>query len=138
MRDTRKAHAMTTETVFQPIAGGAALADEAARPYDRRWLVVDDRDGWLDAVRAPGLAGLEISLRFGYLVLRAAGMLRLDVPLDVIEDDDSVERTARIGGRAVRVVDEGELAAAWFSQWLGQPCRLVKVHPDAGPVSGPG
>jgi uncharacterized protein YcbX len=129
---------MTTESVFQPIAGATALADEAARPYDRRWLAVVDRDHWLDAGRAPGLASLELSLRFGYLVIRAEGMLRLDVPLDVIEDDDSVERSARIGGRDVRVVDEGELASAWFSQWLGQPCRLVKVHPDAGPVNWPG
>lgn len=125
---------MTTETVFQPIAGGAALTDEAVRPYDRRWLVVDAQDGWLDAGSASGLSGLDLSLRFGYLVIRAQGMLRLDVPLDVIEDDDSVERTAKIGGRDVRVVDEGDLAAAWFTQWLGQPCRLVKVHPEAGPV----
>jgi hypothetical protein len=128
---------MTTDTPFQPIAGGAALTDEAARPYDRRWLVVDDNDGWLAADRAAGLAGLEISLRFGYLVIRAEGMLRLDVPLDVIEDDDSVERRARVGDHDVRVVDEGELAAAWFSQWLGQSCRLVKIHPEAGPVNWP-
>ena len=128
---------MTTDTLFQAIAGGAALADEAARPYDRRWLVVDDQDRWLDADRAPGLAGLQISLRFGYLVLRAEGMLRLDVPLDVIEDDDSVERTARIGDRDVRVVDEGELASAWFTEWLGQPARLVKIHPEAGQIDWP-
>ncbi len=125
---------MTTDAAVQPIAGAAALDDGAAQPYDRRWLAVDDQDCWLDAGRAPGLAQLVISLRFGYLVVRAEGMLRLDVPLDVIEDDDSVERIARIGGGDVRVVDEGDLAAAWFSQWLGQPCRLVKVHPDAGPV----
>ncbi|MGB7482637.1 MOSC N-terminal beta barrel domain-containing protein [Castellaniella ginsengisoli] len=125
---------MTTHSAYQPIAGAAALADEAAQSYDRRWLAVDDQDRWLEAGRAPGLGQLDISLRFGYLVIRAQGMLRLDVPLDVIEDDDSVERTAKIGGRDVRVVDEGDLAAAWFTQWLGQPCRLVKVHPEAGPV----
>ncbi|WP_368642473.1 MOSC N-terminal beta barrel domain-containing protein [Castellaniella ginsengisoli] len=125
---------MTTHSAYQPIAGAAALADEAAQSYDRRWLAVDDQDRWLEAGRAPGLNQLDISLRFGYLVIRAQGMLRLDVPLDVIEDDDSVERTAKIGGRDVRVVDEGDLAAAWFTQWLGQPCRLVKVHPEAGPV----
>ena len=128
-------HAMTTDAAVQPIAGGTALTDEAARPYDRRWLVADAQDQWLEADRAPGLAELDLSLRFGYLVIRAAGMLRLDVPLDVIEDDDSVERRARIRGQDVRVVDEGELAAAWFTQWLGQPCRLVKVHPDAGLVN---
>ena len=128
---------MTTDTAFRPIAGAAALLDTAAQPYDRRWLVVDDQDHWLDADQVPALAGLNLSLRFGYLVLRAEGMLRLDVPLDVIEDDDSVERTARIGAQDVRVVDEGELAGAWFSDWLGQPCRLVKIHPDAAPVNWP-
>ena len=128
---------MTTAAVFQPIAGGAGLTAEDAQPYDRRWLVVDEQDRWLEAGSTSGLNGLDLSLRFGYLVIRADGMLRLDVPLDVIEDDDSVERTARIGDQAVRVVDEGELAAAWFSDWLGQPCRLVKIHPDAGPVSWP-
>ena len=128
---------MTTHTDFQPIAGGAALSDTAAQPYDHRWLVVDEHDRWLGADQAPGLAGLALSLRFGYLVIRAEGMLRLDIPLDVIEDDDSVERTAQIGQQAVRVVDEGELAGAWFSEWLGQPCRLVKVHPDAGQIAWP-
>ena len=128
---------MTTSPVFHPITGAAALSDPDAQPYDRRWLVVDAQDRWLDAAQAPGLSGLQISLRFGYLVLRAEGMLRLDVPLDVIEDDDSAERTARVGDGDVRVVDEGELAAAWFSQWLGQPARLVKIHPDADPVNWP-
>ena len=131
---TMESHAMTTDAVFQPIAGGTSLSDDTARPYDRRWLVVDEQDCWLAADQAPRLAELDLSLRFGYLVIRAAGMLRLDVPLDVIEDDDSVERTARIGGQEVRVVDEGELASAWFAEWLGQPCRLVKVHPEAGAV----
>ena len=135
MITTMEIHAMTTDAAVQPIAGGTVLADESARPYDRRWLVADAQDQWLEADRAPGLAGLDLSLKFGYLVIRADGMLRLDVPLDVIEDDDSVERRAQIRGQEVRVVDEGELAAAWFTEWLGQPCRLLKVHPDAGPVN---
>ena len=122
---------------FHPIAGGAAVAREDARPYDRRWLLVGDDNAWLDGAQAPGLGQLDLSLRFGYLVIRAPGMLRLDIPLDVIEDDDSVERVARVGGQPVRVVDEGDLAAAWFAEWLGTPCRLMKVHPEAGAVAWP-
>ncbi|MGB6243176.1 MAG: MOSC N-terminal beta barrel domain-containing protein [Castellaniella sp.] len=122
-------------SVAQPIAGGPALNE--AGDYDRRWLIVDQADVWLDSGQAPRLGQLELTLRFGYLVIKAPGMLRLDVPLDVIEDDVSVERVARVGQAAVRAVDEGELAAAWFAEWLGQPCRLLKVHPDAGAVSWP-
>jgi hypothetical protein len=119
----------------QPIAGAAAVADASA--YDRRWLVVDSAHAWLSPAQAPRLEQLELSLRFGYLVVRAPGMLRLDVPLDVIEDDASVERSAHVGAQAVRVVDEGDLAAAWLTEWLGQPSRLMKIHPDAETVAWP-
>lgn len=122
---------------FQPIAGATALAIEDARPYDRRWLVVDEDNAWLEGARSPRLGELDLSLRFGYLVVRAPGMLRLDIPLDVIEDDESVERVAQVGGQPVKTVDEGDLAAAWFAEWLGTPCRLMKVHPDAGVVAWP-
>lgn len=121
----------------QPIAGASALTDDKASPYDRRWLLADPEGMWLAADRAPGLTKLDLSLRFGYLVVRAPGMLRLDVPLDVIEDDASVECPVAVGAQSVRAVDEGELAAAWFTEWLGQPCRLVKVHPDADRVTWP-
>lgn len=123
--------------VFQPIAGAAGLADAQARDYDRRWLVVDESGAWLGAARAPRLEQLKLSLMFGYLAIKAPGMLRLDIPLDVIEDDASVERKVRLGTQAVRTVDEGDLAAAWFAEWLGQPCRLMKVHPDADPFNWP-
>jgi len=121
---------------IEPIAGATPL-DEALADHDRRWLVVDSENAWLRPDRAPGLAELQLALRFGYLVIRAPGMLRLDIPLDVIEDDSSVERTVKVDGRDVRAVDEGDLAAAWFAQWLGQPCRLMKVHPEAPAVAWP-
>lgn len=122
---------------YQPIAGGSVLAHADAQPYHRRWLVADAADNCLLDAQAPALGQLELDLRFGYLQIKAPGMLRLDVPLDVIEDDPSVERTALVGGQAVRTVDEGELASAWFTELLGRPCRLLKVHPDAPAVSWP-
>ena len=38
-----------------------------------------------------------MELRLGYLVLKAPGMLRMDIPLDVIEDDDSVRYSMKVG-----------------------------------------
>jgi len=128
---------MTTNQSCTPIAACRALNDPDAFDYDRRWLVVDENAQWLDAARAEGLSQIELDVRFGYLVLRAPGMLRLDIPMDVIEDDDSVVGEARVGTQAVRVVDEGELAAAWFTDFLGVPARLVKIHPEADPVDWP-
>lgn len=128
---------MTTNQSCTPIAACRALNDPDAFDYDRRWLVVDENAQWLDAARAEGLSQIELDVRFGYLVLRAPGMLRLDIPMDVIEDDDSVVGEARVGAQTVRVVDEGELAAAWFTDFLGVPARLVKIHPEADPVDWP-
>uniref|UniRef100_UPI00333FF978 MOSC N-terminal beta barrel domain-containing protein n=1 Tax=Castellaniella defragrans TaxID=75697 RepID=UPI00333FF978 len=128
---------MTTRPASTPIAACQALDHPDAPAHDRRWLVVDEAGQWLDAARAEGLSRVEIGIRFGYLVLRAPGMLRLDIPLDVIEDDDSVVGEARVGTQAVRVVDEGDLAAAWFAELLGRPARLVKIHPEADPVIWP-
>lgn len=127
---------MNSSTIH-PIAGCAALEGADYAAYDRRWLIVDEMGRWLDGGRCPELAKIEVSVRFGYLVVRAPGMMRMDIPMDVIEDDDSVLAQALVGDQAVRVVDEGELAAAWLTDLLGQTCRLVKVHPLADPIRWP-
>lgn len=124
-------------TLYQPIAYATAIKDSDASNYHRNWLLVDNADSLLDNNKLAKLSDLDISIKFGYLVIRADGMLRLDIPLDVIEDDTSVERTAMVGGQPVRVVDEGDLASAWFTQWSGTDCKLVKVHPEASAVNWP-
>ena len=124
-------------TLYFPIASCGGTARPDAAEYDKKWLIVDESDHWLDRDRCPNLSGIQVDLSMGCLVMRAEGMLRLDIPLDVIEDDDSVRRQAVVAGQHVDVVDEGELVATWVSKYLGRPCRLVKVHPDAGPVLWP-
>lgn len=126
-----------TTPAAQPVAGCAAVPGKQAVAYDRRWLVVDAQGRWLTPQQAPGLSQIQVELRFGYLVLRAPGMLRLDVPLDVLEDDDSVAGMAAIGNAQVPVVDEGDLMAVWLSNFLQQPCRLVKRHPPEAAVVWP-
>lgn len=116
-----------TEAVqYFPVVGAPGMTSEAARPYDARWYVVDAMGRPLDGDVA-GLHNVSVDIRFGYLVLRAPDMLRLDIPLDVIEDDPSVLETLQLDGVAVQAADEGAWAAAWFTQVLGQPARLLKV-----------
>jgi len=126
-----------TDAVYFPIAACGGVSDADAASYDRRWLVVDDKGAWLARTHGDALAGIEVGLRFGYLVVRAPGMLRLDIPLDVIEDDDSVRRKATVAGVEVDVVDEGDLAATWLSTYLGRPCRLAKLDPEGQQVPWP-
>ena len=124
-----------TETIYTPLAGGQPVSHPDASQYHRCWLIADDHGNWMDDSQL--LSRIDVSLRFGYLVLQAPGMLRLDIPLDVIEDDDSVRRKVKVAGQEASVIDEGDVAALWVTNCLETPCRLFKVDPDAGPVSWP-
>ena len=126
-----------TSPRYSPIAGCCAISNPDAAPYDKRWLVIDADGKWLRANDCNQLATINVDISLGFLVMRAPGMLRLDIPLDIIEDDDSVRRQAQVGPQHIDVVDEGELAAVWVSKCLGKACRLVKVHPDAATVLWP-
>ena len=127
-----------SKTLYRPVVGCAGIADERARTLHHQWFVTDDTWNLLEGDAAGRLPEVSVSMMLGYLVLRAEGMLRLDIPMDVIEDDDSVRRQASVAGQAVDAIDEGDLAAAWFTRFLGTPCRLLKVHPDAyGKVNWP-
>jgi len=127
----------TFSAPFTPVVGCQPVRENRAADYHCRWLLSDDQGHWLAPSDCPALGTINIALRMGYLVLRAPGMLRLDIPLDIIEDDDSVCRVVQIGAHKVTVVDEGDLASVWLSRYLGRHCRLVKIHPDAPPVDWP-
>ncbi|HUH60725.1 MAG TPA: MOSC N-terminal beta barrel domain-containing protein [Candidimonas sp.] len=122
-----------TSALYFPIAGCGGTSRAAAASFDRRWLIVDSSGVGLEQKACAKLAEIQVDAQLGYLVMRAEGMLRLDIPLEVIEDDDSVRASATIGGRRTDVVDEGELAATWVSKFLGRPCRLMKVLDTATP-----
>jgi hypothetical protein len=117
---------------LEPIVGFMSIAgDERDHSlYHRLWFLVDPNNHWLSEIGMPAREVLTLAMMHGNLVARAEGMLRLDIALDVIEDDESVWRDVYVGEQSVRVVDEGDLAAVWFGNVVGQPCRLVKVHPQ--------
>jgi uncharacterized protein YcbX len=128
---------MISTTSYFPIAACASCGHSDAARYDKRWLIVDESGRLVTRKDFPQLEAIVPAIRFGYLAIKAPGMLRMDIPLDVIEDDDSVRRVATVGAQKVDVVDEGDLAATWLASYLKAPCRLMKVHPDAGEVSWP-
>lgn len=126
-----------TTSLHYPVVGCAVCAHRQAGQYDRRWAVVDADGRWLSGQTCVALQGVTTDIKMGYLVLRAPGMLRMDIPLDVIEDDDSVLRSMTLGSQQIAVVDEGDVAAVWFGHVTGQICRLVKIHPEAPEIDWP-
>jgi uncharacterized protein YcbX len=59
------------------------------------------------------------------MALRAPGMLALHLALDAAEAPTRV----RVWDDIVKAYDMGALAAQWFSDFLGRPCRVVRFDP---------
>ena len=98
---------------------------------DREWVVVDDRGEFLSQRELPKMAQIETRLAGGSLRLKAPGMLQLDVPFE--SEGDVVK--VRVWNDEVAAVTQGNIADAWFSQFLGLPCQLVRFDPEALRIS---
>jgi uncharacterized protein YcbX len=103
-----------------------ALLIETGLEFDRAWMVVD-RDGLFVSQRElPRMVLVRPTLRQHDMVLRAPGMLALHIALDAVEQPTRV----RVWDDEVASYDMGDLAAQWFTDFLGQPLRLVRFDPE--------
>jgi len=98
---------------------------------DREWVVVDDQGAFLSQRELPKMAQIETRLTGVSLRVKAPGMLQLDVPFE--SEGDVVK--VRVWNDEVAAVTQGDIADAWFSQFLGLPCRLVRFDPEASRIS---
>lgn len=103
-----------------------ALLIETGLEFDRAWMVVTPQGDMLTQRELPRMALIRTTLRSQDMVLRAPGMLALHVELGVVEEPTRV----RVWEDEVKAYDMGALAAQWFSDFLGQPLRLVRFDPE--------
>ncbi|MFT4191069.1 MAG: MOSC N-terminal beta barrel domain-containing protein [Comamonas sp.] len=108
-----------------------ALLIETGLEFDRAWMVVDAAGRFLTQRSAPRMALIQPQLRLDDLVVRVPGMLALHLSLDRAEAPCRVT----VWKDEVAAYDMGALAAQWFSDFLGQPVRLVRFDPDQPRVS---
>jgi uncharacterized protein YcbX len=108
------------------IAVDEALLIETGLQLDRAWMVVDADGGMLTQRDLPRMALVRPTLRGDDMVLRAPGMLALHVSLDAVEEPTR----ARVWNDEVKAYDMGNLAAQWFSDFLGRQLRLVRFDPE--------
>jgi len=113
------------------IALAHAEVGEAGIEYDRLWMVVDDHGEFLSQREAPRMALIGTGIRLNELRIRAPGMLGIDLPIDVEEDEPGVVRKVSVWNDVVDAVDEGDYVAAWFTGFLGRTARLAKFHPHS-------
>ena len=110
-----------------------ALLVETGLDLDRQWMVVDAHGEMLTQRELPRMALIALTLKHSELVLGAPGMLALHLRLDVVEAATKV----RVWSDEVRAFEMGALAAQWFTDFLGQPLRLVRFDPDQRRLSDP-
>jgi uncharacterized protein YcbX len=103
-----------------------ALLTETGLEFDRAWMVVDAEGEFVTQRELPRMALVRPQLKALEMVLRAPGMLALHIKLDTVEAPTRV----RVWDDDVDAYDMGDLAAQWFSDFLGRPLRLVRFDPE--------
>lgn len=103
-----------------------ALLIETGFDLDRAWMVVDGAGEFVTQREVPRMALVRPTLKGEELVLRAPGMLALHLALDRVE----APCKATVWNDTVAAFDMGALCAQWFTDFLGQPLRLVRFDPE--------
>lgn len=89
---------------------------------DREWVVVDADGEFLSQRELPQMALVHTRLTSTSLLLKAPGMLQLEIPL--ASEGDVLK--VRVWEDTIAAVTQGEVADTWFSRYLGTPARLVR------------
>ena len=103
-----------------------AVLTEAGLDLDRAWMVVDATGGFVSQRELPRMALVRPQLKTFEIILRAPGMLALHLAMDAVEEPVRV----RVWDDEVAAYDMGPVAAQWFTDFLGQPLRLVRFDPE--------
>nr|WP_298728930.1 MOSC N-terminal beta barrel domain-containing protein [uncultured Steroidobacter sp.] len=115
------------------IALTRARLTETGFEHDREWLVITPEGRFLTQRERPQLAQIETALSADQLILRKPTGADLAVPLDLAGS----EREVTIWHDKVDAFDAGEEAAAWLTEHLGKPARLVRFDKRRKRVSNP-
>ena len=95
--------------------------------HDRELMLIDDATGtFLTQREFPRMALVRPHLADGLLRVEAPGMAALTVPVVAA----GPERPVVIWRDTCPAIDQGDEIAAWFGQFLGTACRLVRFPAD--------
>lgn len=103
-----------------------ALLTETGFDLDRAWMVVDAQGRFVTQRQLPRMALVRPQIKLSEVVLRAPGMLALHLAIEAVEEPVTV----RLWDDEVAAYDMGQVAAQWFTDFLGQPVRLVRFDPE--------
>lgn len=133
--------AILSEITLYPIKSCVGMALRAAtvtraglmteQIYDREWMVVDENGQAMTQRDHPRMALIVPKLKADTLELRAPGMLRLEIELGLPDPELAPTLQVQVWDDTVLAYDCDATTAAWFSNFLGVPCRLARFHAHA-------
>lgn len=103
-----------------------AQLTETGLDLDRAWMVVDEEGEFVTQRELPRMALVKPQLKLTEVILRAPGMLALHLAIDTVEEPVRV----RVWDDEVPAFDMGDIAAQWFTDFLGRKLRLVRFDPE--------
>ncbi|MEW6760438.1 MAG: MOSC N-terminal beta barrel domain-containing protein [Pseudomonadota bacterium] len=130
--------ATVTELVIYPIKSCAGVSVPEAQfgisglqangVHDREWMLVTREGLFLTQREYPRMALVTPRIDGDAVEVTAPGMPPLRLPL--AHDPAASNLTVQIWDHSVIAADCGDAAAAWFSDAVQGPCRLVRFRPD--------
>ena len=126
--------ARVVELTYYPVKGCAgtsvheATLTPAGLAHDRDFMVVSEEGVARTQRRDPRLASIhpEIGLDGRRVTLRAPGIDAVSVDVDT----SRARRDVRLFGNPYQGIDQGDTVAAWLTEVLEAPSRLVSVPPE--------
>ena len=126
-----------------PIKSCAGLRVPQARllstglQWDRHWMLVDPQGRFVTQRTLPQMAHLHITLTEHEMQVRAAHQPTLAPLAIALAKSGHVRMSVQVWKSTVSALDEGDAAADWFSQAMGQPLRLVRFDDAERRVCSP-
>lgn len=102
--------------------------------WDRQWMVVDAADSFITQRTHPRLARVVPAIGPDALTLSVEGLESLDVPLAA----GGASVTVQVWNDSCIAQDQGDEAAEWLSEAIGDAVRLVRVGPHMVRDANPG
>jgi uncharacterized protein len=103
-----------------------AVLTETGLDLDRAWMVVDENGEFVSQRELPRMALVKPQLKHSEVVLRAPGMLALHLAMEEVAGPARV----KVWDDEVDAWDMGDVAAQWFSDFLGRKLRLARFDPE--------
>jgi len=105
------------------IAVGSFRVTDTGPEWDRRWMIVRPGGIFITQRSHPAMATIAVAIDGSKLVLSAPGRAPLELPVDHAGRSWPVVvwRSDCLG------IDAGDEAAAWLTEVLGEPLRLVEA-----------